>query len=140
MATTQNRIAVLANTRELEQVAELERARTHSPPPGALAPEYSPEMKEEEKTDTVSTSGKSIVPHQVTDTPLHLRLIALSMILFITTGAAFAESTLGPLKSTFVRELKINNAQFASISTASNLVNTVLPLIGGTVMDYYGSI
>lgn len=31
------------------------------------------------------------------------------------------------------------DAQFASISTASNLVNTVLPLIGGTIMDYYGT-
>ena len=33
----------------------------------------------------------------------------------------------------------IPDAQFASISTASNLVNTVLPLIGGTIMDYYGT-
>ncbi|BEJ14818.1 hypothetical protein CspHIS471_0405850 [Cutaneotrichosporon sp. HIS471] len=87
-----------------------------------------------------SVSASDVTPLQVTDTPLKYRIIALSCILFFTTGAAFAESTLGPLKSTFVRELKINNAQFASISTASNLVNTMLPLIGGTVMDYYGSI
>lgn len=133
MATTEDRIAVLAHPHEL---SELE----HPHPTGEVITYTagSDDVKDE-KIDAVSVV-RSEIPHQVTDTPLHLRLIALSMILFFTTGAAFAESTLGPLKSTFVRELKINNAQFASISTASNLVNTVLPLIGGTVMDYYGSI
>lgn len=133
MATTQDRIAVLAHLHEL---SELE----HPHPTGEVVA-YAADSDDvkDEKIDAVSVV-RSEIPHQVTDTPLHLRLIALSMILFFTTGAAFAESTLGPLKSTFVRELKINNAQFASISTASNLVNTVLPLIGGTVMDYYGSI
>lgn len=135
MATTQDRIAVLAHPHEL---AELERPRTHASVVDVVVSGDSDDAKDE-KIDTLSVA-RSDIPHQVTDTPLHLRLIALSMILFFTTGAAFAESTLGPLKSTFVKELKINNAQFASISTASNLVNTVLPLIGGTVMDYYGSI
>lgn len=133
MATTQDRIAVLAHPHEL---AELERPRTNA----SLDPAYADEVKDEKLEKDALSVAPSQIPHQVTDTPLHLRLIALSMILFFTTGAAFAESTLGPLKSTFVKELKINNAQFASISTASNLVNTVLPLIGGTVMDYYGSI
>lgn len=136
MATTQDRIAVLAHPHEL---AELERPRTRDVSvAGDVSADGDVEGKDE-KTDALSVA-RSEYPVQVTDTPLHLRLIALSMILFFTTGAAFAESTLGPLKSTFVRELKINNAQFASISTASNLVNTVLPLIGGTVMDYYGPI
>jgi hypothetical protein len=45
----------------------------------------------------------------VTQIPLHMRLIAFSFVLFFSTGAAFAESTIGPLKSTLLRELKINS-------------------------------
>lgn len=77
---------------------------------------------------------------QVDDIPLKYRLMAFSLILLFSTGSAFAESTLGPLKSTLVKELNLNNAQFAGISTASNLVNTVLPLIAGSMMDYYGGL
>ncbi|TXT11548.1 uncharacterized protein COLE_01958 [Cutaneotrichosporon oleaginosum] len=119
-------MAVLAHPHELNDIQRTQTSDTGLPVEG------------EKKEDSVYADN--VTPLQVTDTPLKYRLIALSCILFFTTGAAFAESTLGPLKSTFVRELKINNAQFASISTASNLVNTMLPLIGGTVMDYYGSI
>lgn len=97
MATTENRAAILAHPHEL---AELERTPTQTPDFAADA---------DEKKEPSLYAPSEVVPHQVTDTPLKYRLIALSCILFFTTGAAFAESTLGPLKSTFVRELKINS-------------------------------
>lgn len=48
-------------------------------------------------------------PVRVKQIPLRYRLGALSMIIFITSGIEFAESTLGPLKHTLVTELKVNS-------------------------------
>jgi len=64
---------------------------------------------DDEKETDAHEIEKAGIAVQVSDTPLKYRLLALSCILFFTTGSAFAESTLGPLKSTFVRELKINS-------------------------------
>lgn len=43
------------------------------------------------------------------DIPWRYRLLAFSMILFFATSSSFCESTLGPLKSTLVKELKITS-------------------------------
>lgn len=55
------------------------------------------------------TSRRDLTPFAPLDIPFKYRMVALVTILFYTTGAAFAESTLGPLKSTFVKELNINS-------------------------------
>lgn len=62
--------------------------------------------------------NKDLTPFNRLDIPTKYRMIALVSILFYTTGAAFAESTLGPLKSTFVKELKINSECAAAWSIA----------------------
>ncbi|AAW46646.1 hypothetical protein CNBI0430 [Cryptococcus deneoformans B-3501A] len=71
--------------------------------------------------------------------PLAYRLIAFSMILFFATGSSYMQSVASPLKSTFKEKLNINNAQYGTISSASSLVNTILPIIGGIGMDYWGA-
>lgn len=43
------------------------------------------------------------------DIPMKYRWTAFAFILVYSTGAAFAEATLGPLKSTLLKELKINS-------------------------------
>lgn len=43
-----------------------------------------------------------------------LRLLIRHVHLFVTVGSSFSESTLGPLKSTLIRELKIDNAQVSA--------------------------
>ncbi|WVW87087.1 hypothetical protein I302_109144 [Kwoniella bestiolae CBS 10118] len=73
------------------------------------------------------------------DIPLKYRLLAFSMILFFATGSSFLENMKSPLKSTFRTELKITNAQYGAIASATSLVNTVLPIIGGIGMDYWGA-
>lgn len=103
-------------------------------------------------SDEKSAHGNDqpVSPGQI---PLRMRLLAFSFVLFFSTGAAFAESTIGPLKSTLRRELNINSelqicrecadhldTQFSTVSTASNVVNTVLPLVGGIAMDYVGGV
>lgn len=62
--------------------------------------------------------NNDLTPFKQLDIPRKYRLIALVSILFYTTGAAFAESTLGPLKSTFVKELNINSAYSAQQQSA----------------------
>ncbi|OCF54367.1 hypothetical protein L486_08281 [Kwoniella mangroviensis CBS 10435] len=71
--------------------------------------------------------------------PLKYRLIAFSMVVFFNTSSSFSESTLSPLKSTFREQLKVTNAQYGAISSASSLVNTILPVIGGLGIDYWGA-
>ncbi|WVW83550.1 hypothetical protein I302_105571 [Kwoniella bestiolae CBS 10118] len=71
--------------------------------------------------------------------PLRYRLMAFSMIVFFNTSSSFSESTLSPLKSTFREELGVTNAQYGAISSASSLVNTILPVIGGLGIDYWGA-
>lgn len=96
---TDTRMVVLAKPHELNELSRTDTREGELPIDGTV----------EKKERSVFEDDGEAIPHQVTDTPLKYRLIALSCILFFTTGAAFAESTLGPLKSTFVRELKINS-------------------------------
>ncbi|TKY85289.1 hypothetical protein EX895_006369 [Sporisorium graminicola] len=67
------------------------------------------------------------------------RLPALLMVLFLTLGSNFAQSSLGPLKSTIKKEIKsVTNARYGAISSADQLINGVLPLFSGIMIDYYG--
>ena len=71
--------------------------------------------------------------------PWRYRLMSFWMILFFATGSSYAESTLSPLKSTLRKELKISNAPYGAFASASSLVNTILPIIGGIGMDHWGA-
>lgn len=54
-------------------------------------------------------------------------------------GSNFAQSSLSPLKSTIKTEIKeVNNARYGAIASAEQLVNGILPLISGIMIDYYG--
>ncbi|WVR07938.1 hypothetical protein IAU60_004981 [Kwoniella sp. DSM 27419] len=71
--------------------------------------------------------------------PWRYKALAFSMIIFFSTGSSFLDGVASPLKSTFRKELKITNAQYGAVASASNLVNTILPIIGGIGMDYWGA-
>ena len=71
--------------------------------------------------------------------PLRYRLIAFAMILMFSTGSSYAEAVLSPLKSTLRKELHINNAQYGTVASADNLINAILPIIGGIGIDYWGA-
>jgi hypothetical protein len=73
-------------------------------------------LQDDEKDDITpeSDSTKSILPdHPEGHIPMKLRIMAFAFVLFFSTGAAFAEVTMGPLKSTLQRELGLNST-FAS--------------------------
>lgn len=75
----------------------------------AVADPAAQDDDDDDKPASPRTRPKDLTPFAPLDIPMKYRLVALVTILFYTTGAAFAESTLGPLKSTFVKELHINS-------------------------------
>jgi hypothetical protein len=116
----------------------------------------SPIAQDDEKDDIAPYADKDgiLAEHPEGQIPMKYRIMAFAFVVFFSTGAAFAEVTMGPLKSTLVRELGLTSTsispnqassadqvdvQFATVSTASNLVNTLLPAIGGITMDYFGA-
>ncbi|GAA5854251.1 hypothetical protein JCM9279_005096 [Rhodotorula babjevae] len=70
--------------------------------------------------------------------PWRVKGPAIFCVLFLTLGSNFASSSLSPLKSVLRKELKINNAKYASLDTADSLINTIFPILSGALIDYYG--
>ncbi|KAF8916235.1 major facilitator superfamily domain-containing protein [Mucidula mucida] len=99
--------------------------------------DFVPISSDEEKVSIDETRPPSEV-ESVQDFPLKWKITALCLGLLLSVGSSFSENTLGPLKSTFKSELKITNAQYGAISSATSLVNTILPILGGFILDYYG--
>ncbi|CAE6457712.1 unnamed protein product [Rhizoctonia solani] len=69
--------------------------------------------------------------------PWRWRIIAMLFALSLAVGSSFSEATLGPLKSTLIKELHITNARYGTISSATSVVNMCLPIIGGYLVDFY---
>ena len=74
----------------------------------------------------------------VRDFPWQWKAIALCSGIALSWGSSFSENTLGPLKSTLKKELHIDNVKYGALGSATSLVNTILPIIGGYGLDYYG--
>lgn len=70
---------------------------------------------------------------------LKTRFGALALLLFLAAGANWGDSALGPLKSTIVKELKIDNTQYGIIASAVQLTNTIIPIFSGLWIDRYGA-
>ncbi|KAJ4208843.1 hypothetical protein NW759_013605 [Fusarium solani] len=77
-------------------------------------------------------------PEKPGEFPLSWKITALVCGLMLSWGSSFSENTLGPLKKTLIRELDITNAQYGAISSATSLVNSILPILGGYGLDHYG--
>ncbi|KAK7040120.1 hypothetical protein VNI00_009925 [Paramarasmius palmivorus] len=90
----------------------------------------------DEKTSISENGLQQLSPRA--DYPWRYKAPALICVLFFTLGSNWAASALSPLKSTLKKELEINNAQFGVIASANSLVNTILPIISGMAIDYYG--
>ena len=71
----------------------------------------SPITQDDEKDGYIPESDKDgiLAEHPEGHIPMKLRIMAFAFVLFFSTGAAFAEVTMGPLKSTLVKELGLNS-------------------------------
>lgn len=87
--------------------------------------------------DLPTLSEENVETRQVI--PLKYRLVAFAMIVLFSTGSSYAQGVISPLKSTLRKELNINNAQYGAIASADNLINAILPIIGGIGIDYWGA-
>ncbi|CAO1620802.1 unnamed protein product [Parajaminaea phylloscopi] len=99
----------------------------------AMSPETSAtpsDAHHDEKTDSLDS--------QFPDLTLAHRLCVVLVVTICAAGATWSDAILGPLKSTLVKELHINNAQFGAMTAGVQLVNTVLPIVSGLWMDRYG--
>jgi hypothetical protein len=67
--------------------------------------------QDDEKEEYTPDSDKDgiLAEHPEGHIPMKLRIMAFAFILFFSTGAAFAEVTMGPLKSTLQKKLDLNS-------------------------------
>ncbi|KAF5681395.1 major facilitator superfamily transporter [Fusarium denticulatum] len=70
--------------------------------------------------------------------PAKYKWTALFLVITLPLGHTWTGSALGPLKNTLREELGINNTQFGVISSADAFVNTIFPIIGGLILDWWG--
>ncbi|THY69766.1 MFS general substrate transporter [Aureobasidium pullulans] len=70
--------------------------------------------------------------------PWKLKWIALLCFVSFPIGQTWTQSSLGPLKNTLRNELGISNTQFGVVSSADAIVNSVWPIIGGVLLDWFG--
>ncbi|RSL94754.1 hypothetical protein CEP52_012444 [Fusarium oligoseptatum] len=70
--------------------------------------------------------------------PAKYKWTALFLIITLPIGHTWTGSALGPLKNTLREELGINNTQFGVISSADAFVNTIFPIVGGLILDWWG--
>lgn len=54
-------------------------------------------------------------------------------------GSNYTQSSLSPLKSTIRKKVPgVTNAKYGVISSSDQLINGVLPIFSGIIIDYYG--
>jgi cyanate permease len=70
--------------------------------------------------------------------PRFYRYVALACVVALPIGTNWTQSSLGPLKNTLRNEWGISNAQFGVVSSADAFVNTVFPILGGMILDWWG--
>lgn len=70
--------------------------------------------------------------------PWTYKWIALACVIAFPIGQNWTNASLGPLKNTLREELNITNAQFGVIASADSFINSVFPILGGMILDWWG--
>ena len=101
----------------------------------------------DEKDATVQVSGtpsdqdsNSPAEDEPADKPIPwtYKWIALACVIAFPIGQNWTNASLGPLKNTLREELNITNAQFGVIASADSFVNSIFPILGGMILDWWG--
>ncbi|KAI8377403.1 major facilitator superfamily domain-containing protein [Radiomyces spectabilis] len=71
----------------------------------------------------------------IVDISLKMKILILTCMLWLPVGCHYMEATMGTLKTTLKKTMHINNTQFSILLSCVSLVNTVLPLWAGTMVD-----
>ena len=94
--------------------------------------------KQETHIQTTQIDTEEVATENYIKVPGNYRYVALACIVTLPLGTNWTQSSLGPLKNTLRTEWDISNAQFGVISSADAFVNTVFPILGGLVLDWWG--
>lgn len=70
--------------------------------------------------------------------PWNYKVLALICVLSLPIGQTWTGASLGPLKNTLRNELGISNTQFGFISASDAIINSIWPIIGGVLLDWFG--
>ncbi|KAI9144469.1 major facilitator superfamily domain-containing protein [Paraphysoderma sedebokerense] len=70
--------------------------------------------------------------------PVRWKLFALFCTLLLSIGSHYSAHVLSSLKSTLKEELNISNAQYGVLQSGVSLVNTIIPVLGGRIIDIFG--
>lgn len=70
--------------------------------------------------------------------PWTYKWVALACVIAFPIGQTWTNASLGPLKNTLREELGITNAQFGVIASADSFINSIFPVLGGMILDWWG--
>lgn len=82
--------------------------------------------------------GETNLDHISQQIPLKYKCFAFACLCILPIGQTWTQSSLSPLKNTLREELHVTNTQFGVISSADAFVNTVFPILGGMILDWWG--
>lgn len=90
---------------------------------------------DEEDASDANSQPASDSPPKV---PWKYKILALICIVSFPIGTNWTSASLGPLKNTLRKELGISNTQFGIISSSDAVVNSIWPIVGGIMLDWFG--
>ncbi|KAK4705032.1 phenol 2-monooxygenase (NADPH), partial [Phenoliferia sp. Uapishka_3] len=94
------------------------------------------EINDHPTMPVVELKSRSMSP---ADLPWSYKAPALLMVLSLNCASYWFSQSIAPLKTILIEELSLNNSQYSVISASGNLVNSVVPVITGVAIDYYGA-
>ncbi|KAL1303061.1 hypothetical protein AAFC00_006507 [Neodothiora populina] len=110
--------------------------------PRQLSQDWHEKSCEDKATKEALVELETPVPEEDPDSdeevPWKLKWIALLCIVSFPIGQTWTQSSIGPLKNTLRNELGVSNAQFGVISSADAIINSIWPIIGGLLLDWFG--
>ncbi|KAH7150361.1 major facilitator superfamily domain-containing protein [Dactylonectria estremocensis] len=112
-----------------------------TPPPKVLSDEKSPAIRVtgSPTDDATNSAGSGFDENAVTKPiPWTYKWVALACVIAFPIGQNWTNANLGPLKNTLREELDITNAQFGVIASADSFINSVFPILGGMILDWWG--
>ncbi|ORZ13104.1 major facilitator superfamily domain-containing protein [Absidia repens] len=68
------------------------------------------------------------------------KAIALLTALLLSAGGHFSASAISAMKSTVKSQLHIDNTKYGVLSSSVSIINTLIPIAGGTFVDTFGAI
>ncbi|CAN8103341.1 unnamed protein product [Discula destructiva] len=82
--------------------------------------------------------GETNWSHISQQIPWQYKIFAFVCIVALPVGQTWTQASISPLKNTLREELDVTNTQFGIISSADAFVNTVFPIVGGMLLDWWG--